>query len=230
MISEAHARDPRIAWILLVSFAICIAASRPCRCDSLQDVSEGLARYDPVFGHACGPVNLYAGLRILGKDVDFGEVVSKCNLDGYGQSDLATLEKVAASFGVSARSVHMNVRSLKAWDGLAILHLVEPRDHFVLYTGTVDGKFRLVDGTHRRKEPVMRLVSGRDLHKVWDGNALIIASHEINVASGAGPTAFLAPVGVGLALGLVVLVGTSLVARRLPSFHGKSVEPDALRQ
>jgi hypothetical protein len=92
--------------------------------------------------------------------------------------------------------------------------VVEPRDHFVLCTGTVEGKFRLLDGTHRRKEPALTLVSGRELQKVWDGNALVLALHEIDIRKGGASVPLVASVAGGLALGLGLLGVISFVARR----------------
>jgi hypothetical protein len=221
MESELHSSEARVAWVVIVSSVLCISVAHPCRSGPLQDTSEAFGRYDPVFGNACGAVNLYGALRILGKDADFEQVVSSCNLDGYGRSDLAILEKTAAAFGLSAQCVQMNVGSLRAWDGLAILHMVKPRDHFVLCTGTVEGKFRLLDGTHRRHEPAARLVSGRDLQKVWDGNALALALHEIDIRKGVRPALFVAPVAGGLALGLALLGAISFVTRRAHARGGE---------
>ncbi len=201
---------------VFLSLTAGLLACRPCRSAGPQAEPESLATYDPVFSYACGPINLYAAMRILGKDVDFRQVINECNLDGRGQSDLAILERTARELGLFAQSVHMDMESLKRLNALALLHVPKPREHFVLYTGIVDGRFRLIDGTYGENKAAITYLPPRQLRREWDGNALIIALDAPVVNQRGNAASLYTGIPVGLVFGCALLAVFSLVNRKRP--------------
>jgi ABC-type bacteriocin/lantibiotic exporter with double-glycine peptidase domain len=157
---------------------------------------------------------------MMGKNADFGEVVERCNLDDHGRSNLAMLERAARELGLFAQSVHTNVAFLRRLDELALLHLIEPQDHFVLYAGTQGKKFRLVDATCDDAEASVMYLTAGELRRIWDGHTLIVAlgTPRIRDASMMGILTLAVP--AGLVLGLCLLAAIDLIRpTRFVSVH-----------
>lgn len=164
------------------------------------------AEYDPIFAHACGPVNLYLGMRLLGIAVDFDSILTSCDMDGYGQTSLAALEKAAREHGACVLSMKTDLRVLVKLRESAILHVMKPKDHFLLYGGFGDGRIKIFDGTQTRVS-ITTFMKPAELARIWDGNMMIISRIPVRIPrKEEGGRTVRAGLGAGIIVGLVFVL------------------------
>ncbi len=129
----------------------------------------------------CGLYCVYAMAHLLGRQVDFRDLVQPEYLGSHEGSSLLELRKGILDVGLHAEpSARLTKRALQACPYAAILHvrshLESPKyDHYELFLGTEKGKAKLFNPPE-----APRLVSFADLATQWDGKALFISDKPID--------------------------------------------------
>lgn len=130
----------------------------------------------------CGLYCMYALLSLEGERVDFPELIKPEYLGRREGSSLMELCKMAHDHGLHAEpAARLTSLSLRDCPCRAILHVrshpqAKGYDHYELFLGTKSGKARLFDPPH-----APRLVAFRDLASHWDGKAVFISNHPIDM-------------------------------------------------
>ena len=138
-----------------------------------------LAKYDPTFSQACGPVNLYLACRLLQNNISFPQVMGTCKITEIGQSSLLDLKNAAEELGLHASCMKLNATALRHIKGIALLHFDKPKNHFVLFAGCTSGECCILDATRSKNAGFMREIPLRDLRKRWSGTTLLLARDAI---------------------------------------------------
>jgi len=147
---------------------------------SLSQDHTPLARYDPIFSNSCGPVNLYFALRLLGTDANLVQILQQCNaIQNAGQTSFTELKQAAEGYGVNTFCAKMNLTALKDLKAPALLHLINPREHFVVYAGWVNEHCKILDATGFRRGTHIRYMQPRMLKKNWDGSVLVLSKEPV---------------------------------------------------
>jgi rhodanese-related sulfurtransferase len=137
----------------------------------------------------CGLFCLYTVMKLVGRKIDFRELVKYDYLSSRLGSSLSELKKASEDYGLYAVHVgNMTSRELCQLDYPVILHvkldtMSMEYDHFELFLGEENGKARLFDPPN----PV-RLVSFAELAPRWDGKGLIVSAEPIDRRALFAPT------------------------------------------
>jgi hypothetical protein len=191
--ASVNLQGPRVFRGLVLQVVLCsvflFLPPGPAHCG---DGTGGTASYDPYFSLACGPVNLYLALRLLGKSPTLEEVCVSCSSGDLGRADFAGIKRTAEKYGLSVVCAKLNVPALKALNDLAILHLTVPEGgHFVLSKGWRNNRFDILDATRPVKGSLEYHLSSAELARIWDGNAMVLSSGPIVLPHSGGGHGFL---------------------------------------
>jgi len=211
---------------LRTSLCACVLLSWLSGQVDAQD-GNGLARYDPVFVRACGPVNLYLALRLLGKSADFEDVYEDCGTDSLGHTNFAALREAAEKQGARVCCARMNILALRKLKHLAILHFIRPQGgHFVVFKGHKEARFEILDATLDTNDGFVHYLKAQELHRLWDKNLMILSSGPIYLRRESGRAQTIL---VGMAAGsigaaaIVLLVGILRFRKRMARGNSISV-------
>ncbi len=132
----------------------------------------------------CGLYCVYTMIGMLGREVDFRDLVKPEYIASPEGSSLMELRRAALDFGVHAEPVgRLTKRGLQCCPYPAILHVrshaASPKyDHYELFLGTEKDRVRLYSPPE-----APRLVEFRDLMPRWDGRALFVSDSPIDSAA-----------------------------------------------
>jgi hypothetical protein len=163
------------------------------------------AQYDRIFSKACGPVNTYWALRILGSNISAYDVFQSFTISEEGVTTFEDISKVVSKFGFHAACVRTNVNFLKKLNCIALLHMKTGEEsHFVIFDGYQNGAFMLLDGTKSVKQKQIEFLTVSEIEKLWTGNILIISPQPIPFCDNA--TNYIMYVIMGILLGSLLAV------------------------
>jgi rhodanese-related sulfurtransferase len=163
----------------------------------------------------CGVCSLFRSLQALGKSVPFESLLREEYISSTRGSTLKDVQQAASDCGVLTKTLQaMTVRMLREVDHPAILHVRNtfgrgPYNHWVLYSGTEQGKARIYDGARD-----CSLTDFDELRAIWDGVAVVVSDVPIDVTRLWSVRALEISMLAGLVFCFVA--GTRLVEKHLP--------------
>lgn len=187
----------------LLAFTIILSTAK----NGFSQEFSSLSKYDSIFSEACGPVNLYFALLLLGKEPIIEDMLDRCLETESGQTSFKYLQQMAEKHGVATLCVKMNIRALRNLQQLAILNMTKKKgNHFVLYAGWVDGKCKILDAT--RDKDFLQYIERDELKQIWDGNIMVLSKEPLSLSMftniGAGQTIGKGVLG-GVAIAVIIL-------------------------
>lgn len=132
----------------------------------------------------CGLYCLYVILSLNGKQLSFRDLVKPEYLGYRDGSSLDELHRLAVDHGMEAKQVaRLSTRGLRSSPHSAVLHVrshpgAPEYDHYEIFLGVEKGKAKLCNPP---ESP--RLVSFKDLAPLWDGRAIFLSPHSVDIAT-----------------------------------------------